>query len=529
MTVINGIESNLFKQQVASDCPDRDGTCLRLNQHTMLTAVQLLDRTDIRNELVHEQNWLLHPSENLQLSGNLFVMENLLDNRGQIAVKYGPLPPWRGCLSQWDIQIQPDASQGFIARLNDDLAYPWQVITYQGGIIERMRALHHAQQKIYGNLPINFLSNTWGDRSQDSRICETFMLKEIQAAPRLGVEVVQLDDGWQAGRTCNSVEATSANGRWEGFQQGDVAFWQPDPVRFPNGLEPVIDAANKAGVAIGLWYAPDSADEFTHWQEDVQTVLQLHRRYGVHHFKFDSINTRTRQGEVNLYRFLDKVLEQSDHQIVVDLDITSGCRPGYFGRVDCGPLFVANRYTDGHNYWPHHVLRMLWQLSRWIDPKRLRLMLLNHARNQNRYGQDPLAPQYIDPATMFAPLMFCQPLAWCELSNLPERFFEQIKPLVDLWKQHRQAIHSGTIVPIGHEPDGIRWSGFMSVDEQNQPKYLLILNGQQNHIQLDSHLTQAVDWNHLQCLAGRGQVSMSDTLPGISNMLKNSFWFGTCG
>ena len=41
------------------------------------------------------------------------------------------------------------------------------------------------------------MSNTWGDRNRDSRICEAFVMKEIDAAAELGLDIVQIDDGWQ--------------------------------------------------------------------------------------------------------------------------------------------------------------------------------------------------------------------------------------------------------------------------------------------------------------------------------------------
>ena len=44
-----------------------------------------------------------------------------------------------------------------------------------------------------------------GDRSRDARINEAFLLKEIDAGAALGVDVVQIDDGWQKGRTANSA------------------------------------------------------------------------------------------------------------------------------------------------------------------------------------------------------------------------------------------------------------------------------------------------------------------------------------
>ena len=371
------------------------------------------------------------------------------------------------------------------------------------------------------------LSNTWGDRSQDARMNEAFILQEIEAAKKLGVEVVQLDDGWQAGRSSNSVEAKQAGGKWEGFHNGDSPFWTPDTVRFPNGLEPILDAAKQAKVAVGLWYAPDSANAFANWQDDVKTVMHLHQRYGVRHFKFDSINTRSREGEINFYQFIDAVLEQSAGKIIVDMDITAGCRPGYFGRIDCGPLFVCNRYTDGHSYWPHQGLRMLWQLAHWIEPSRIRMMLLNHARNIEKYVDDPLAPAAISPAMMFAPLMFCQPLGWFEIASLPEVYFQQIKPLVVLWKQHRDAIHAGTILPVGQEPDGVNWSGFVSQSDDGKTGYLLVCSGMQTSINLLRDLPDWLKITRATQLAGMGRLECQAGVAQLTHIPSHSFWFGT--
>ena len=43
--------------------------------------------------------------------------------------------------------------------------------------------------------------HTWGDRNRDARVCETFVLQEIDRAAALGLDTVQIDDGWQKGTT----------------------------------------------------------------------------------------------------------------------------------------------------------------------------------------------------------------------------------------------------------------------------------------------------------------------------------------
>ena len=47
------------------------------------------------------------------------------------------------------------------------------------------------------------------------------------------------------------------------------------------------------------------------------------------------------------------MLQESGGRVVFDLDVTAEIRPGYFGVPDVGPIFIENRYTDFHRYWPH--------------------------------------------------------------------------------------------------------------------------------------------------------------------------------
>jgi hypothetical protein len=79
--------------------------------HLRLTQVELLDRTDRRNELVHERRWL-HASEAELLAGCLFAFEDVLAGNGLILLKHCCCsgsrgrdrearwtcrgPPWRG-------------------------------------------------------------------------------------------------------------------------------------------------------------------------------------------------------------------------------------------------------------------------------------------------------------------------------------------------------------------------------------------------------------------------------------------------
>lgn len=436
--------------------------------HLRLTQVEFRDQTDVHNELVHEREWLLHPVEKLSLRGNLFLLENSLTCDGLILLKQAPLPHARPVPEDEDLTWQGST----IVLHGSD--YAWVTLPYCGGRWGAMAALQKYQRRLRPFVPGRdglFLSNTWGDRSRDARVNEEFMLREIEAGARLGVEVIQIDDGWQLGRTANSAEQ---GGVWIGFWAANDRFWDVHPGRFPNGLQPLIAKARERGMQFGLWFAPDSADDFANWERDVEAVLKLHHELGVNYFKIDGVKAKTKVGEANLHRFFDKVLSESQGLVVFDLDVTAEIRPGYWGRTDSGPLFVENRYTDWHRYWPHFTLRNLWKLSQWVDPARLRFEFLNHQRNTHLYEGDPLAPTTYAPDYLFATTMFANPLGWFETSNLPDSYFARAAPLVEIWKQHRDAILGGTIYPIGAVPGGTSWSGFVSLASNGQNGYVLI-------------------------------------------------------
>lgn len=469
-----GIESDATAP-ASPDAGPGEARTLTLPQHTRLTAVELVDRTDRHNELVHERQYLLHPSEPLDLPGNLFVAESLLDDRGYLLIKEAPLPHARAKRSTHDLEVRPRDS-GYEARLLEDDGYPWHVLEYLGGELGRATALQNWQRAQRSALPVWFITNTWGDRNRDSRINEAFILKEIEAAARLGADMLQIDDGWQRGRTSNSAEAqATGGGAWEGFYAADPEFWTPDPNRFPNGLEPVLDAAKQAGLKIGLWFAPDSSDDFVNHQRDADVILGLHERYGIDCFKLDSIDMRSERGEQRVWQFIERVNVGSGGKVVLDLDVTAGTRPGYFGLMNAGPVFVENRYTDWHTYWPHATLRVLWRLSRWVDPRRLRMEFLNPTRHAEKYADDPLAPGRDDPAYLFATVMAGQPLGWFECSNLPRKMVEAVGELATVWREHRDAFFDGTILPIGDAPDGTAWTGFLSVSSDRRTGYALVL------------------------------------------------------
>ncbi len=259
----------------------------------------------------------------------------------------------------------------------------------------------------------------------------------------------------------------------------------------------------------GLWYAPDRSNDLTNWQRDAGRILDLHQNSGVNYFKIDFVQVTSKTGEKNLHKFYDQVMRESQGRIVLDLDVTAENRSGYFGAVEVGPLFVENRYTDWHRYWPHQTLRNFWSLAQYVDPVRLRIEFLNNTRNSSVYPGDTLAPVYYRPAYLFATTMFASPLGWFEVSNLPEKYVDEVAALVRIWKAHRERIHGGRIVPIGQTPDGTSWTGFASIDEDRRRGYILLFRERHPSSTMDVELPKFGKGEYkVATLAGNGAASL---------------------
>lgn len=447
--------------------------------HLRYTQVELKDQTDQYDELVHEREWLTRVDK-FDAKCNIFHIEDILTKNGLIFLKLAPLPHVRPVPSPWDARVfSPNRRVQFGGH-----GYPWTIIPYQGGRAGRIAALHRYQRclRAYESARDGMLlSNTWGDRSRDARVTEAFMMKEIEAGHRLGVDVIQVDDGWQKGKSGNSA---FGKGAWEEFRSVDPDFWKPHPERFPNGLRPLVEAAAAKGMKFGLWFGPSAENDMKFWEEDADRLIEAYEEDGIEYIKVDAIRIETRLAERNLIYMYHNVLRASGGRVVFDADATAGIRPTYYGTPRVGPVFVENRYTDWGKYWPHRTLRNLWSLANYVDPVRLRMEFLNNMRNTQKYGDDPLAPVQYAPDTLFATVMFSSPLAWFEVSSLPENYVERVAPLVHAWKAEREAIFSGDIIPIGGRPDGVVWTGFASVARDRRSARIVVFR----------ELNEAAEW-----------------------------------
>lgn len=441
--------------------------------HLRLREYRFADQTDCHDNLLTLIETRLAVNEPLRLRGVLFGVENVLTRSGVLLLKLAPLPERRPLPDEVDFEW--DTERFF---LHGD-RYPWAVIGYSGGIEGTTRELQRYQRdlrRFRSGCDGVALSNTWGDRNRDQALNENFMLGEIAIAAELGIDVCQIDDGWQAGVTVNSSRAAEAGGGvWEGYHSANPGFWQVHPERFPHGLDPLVRRGRELGVGLGLWFSPDSSDDFANIDKDLETVCRFEREFGVDWIKIDGVKSRTRRGEANLRRFFEQAMERTGGRLVFDLDVTAEIRPGYFGMPEFGTLFVENRYSDWHRWWPSATFRNLWQLSRAIPPVRLRFECLNPERNREKYRNDPLAPCLYPMDWIFFSVMAASPLIWCELGSLSERCRNDLKRIIPLWRKYREELYSGVTLPVGPCPDGTTTSGFLAVPPDGSFCHLLLL------------------------------------------------------
>lgn len=438
--------------------------------HWQCRAVEFLDVTDWNNNLVLENTFI--PYRKKTYRGNLLFMHNLEKEAGLFFLKEAPGSSVQLAYNGKDFTTEFGhfAVNGLGLTAGDVKDNEWRktystiIGVYAGGQADQLKALRSYQKNIRTLLPARdemVMMNTWGDRSQDSKINEKFSLLELERAAQLGITHFQIDDGWQIGKSPNSALAEgSFKNIWD-----NPDYWKPDPAKYPNGLAPIVKRGKELGVKICLWFNPSVQNDYADWEKDVAALVNLYREYGIHTFKIDGLAIPNKQSEINLNRLFDQVLVLTDNQVVFNLDATAGRRGGYHTFTGYGNIFLENRYTDWQNYYPHWTLRNLWQLSKYVPAEKLQIEFLNKWRNTDHYGQDIFAPANYSFEYLFACTMAAQPLAWFEGTGLPEEALK-ISGSITAYKKIQHDFHQGTILPIGDEPSGRSWTGFQSMNNQ---------------------------------------------------------------
>lgn len=448
--------------------------------HWSVQAIRFYAATDHRNTLVQRDDSRLFRRDE-HLTGNILRLTDLSDGAQLFVVKRSPggadQLAWPG--HDYTLRLGDVRVNGLGFNHEELKADAWMSgyeisvgVAGPGDLafLDALRASRETERRYLPERDSMMVLNTWGDRSRDARMREDFVLAEISAAAKLGVTHLQLDDGWQAGLSKNSANA--AGQRWADWSRED---WEPHLERFPNGLGRSVETARAAGIELGLWFNPSRANDYEHWQRDAEILIGFYRDHGIRLFKIDGVEVPSKDAENNLRRLLQNVIDASAGEVVFNLDVTAGRRPGYFYFTEFGNLFLENRYTDWVNYYPTTTLRNLWQLALYVPAQFLQIEFLNIWRNTDKYAaDDPFAPAAAGFEYAFGVAAAAQPLAWFEASGLPPAAFESA-PTIEAYRKVKDEWHSGRIFPIGDEPNGRAWTGFQSIIGEGDRGMLLVI------------------------------------------------------
>ena len=458
--------------------------CIPLGgSHVNVNSFKLYDKTDYNDMLVEQSEASVYIFKNGKLSrdGNVFCINDYHSKNSLMMIKHSPTDSSALNRKGPDFTMQGSiyaTLYGTGIDFNDmpDGKVPYYASAVGVGktenIYEEMWRYNTAFCTDDPKKALFTMSNTWGDRSQDMAVCESFMLRELDRAKQMGVDIVQIDDGWLTGITANSRR--KAGGVWEGFYADNNDFWKVNAERFPNGLEPVVEKAKNLGIEIGLWFGPDSSNDFENVERDIAVLMDFYNKYGIRYFKLDGVKIRSKLGEMRFIKMLEELTNRTHGDMRFNLDVTAEDRFGYMYMSQFGTLFVENRYTDYPNYFPHNTFKNVWNLAHVIPTRRLQMELLNTRRNTDKYEGVLFAPNTYSPDYLFATVMVANPLFWMEMSNLHDEDAETLAKISTIYKDYKAELFASRVIPIGNRPDGMNFSGYCCVGEDKKSAHLIL-------------------------------------------------------
>ena len=449
--------------------------------HLTVESVKLYDKTDGNDSLVERQTVPVYKNGRSERDGNIFCINDYPSGSSLMLVKHSPTESSALNRRTHDLLMHCASYAALLGTGIDFSALPSGRVPYYASAVGAAKA-----EDIYEELwrystafslgdrrgSLFIMSNTWGDRSQDGAVCESFMLRELERARQLHVDIIQIDDGWQSGITVNS--ALKKGGVWEGYYKENSNFWAVNTEKFPRGLKPITEKAREIGAEIGLWFSPDSSCDFANVDKDIETIYRLYRDQGVCYFKLDGIKIRNKLCEMRFIYLLSELTKRSDGEIRFNLDVTAEDRFGYLYQQQYGTLFVENRYTDFTSYFPHNTFKNLWNLASVIPTRRLQMELLNVRRNADKYKNMPFAPDTYNMDYVFATVIPANPLVWMEMTGLSENDAALLSKITGIYKPYAPEIFASRVIPIGDAPSGMSFSGYCCRSEDKKTAHLLL-------------------------------------------------------
>ncbi len=342
-------------------------------------------------------------------------------------------------------------------------AWAYWVLAWKGSDFERQAAFRTFDTLRYPIDPdrdIYIQANTWGstETSVDARLAahEESVLKELEVCADLGIDVLQIDDGWQKQKGSSTWVPDSEKGE----------CWLPHKSMYREGWSPVRKRAEELGVRLGLWCAAQPVS--------LEELKQNYEQGGFLQYKLDFAKLSNRNEIDELMGKVREFISWTGHKTRVNWDVTENTpRYGYFFARDYGPIYLENRKPVRPLwvvYRPHTVLRDLWQLARYLNLHRFQGSVQNVDMVDKNRSDAHLHPHSYAVAI---PLMSI-PLFFLETKYYSDEARNEIRPLLAEYKKHRELIYRGQVHPIGNKPDNGSWTGFQCHLEDEKCGFLTV-------------------------------------------------------
>lgn len=335
-------------------------------------------------------------------------------------------------------------------------------------------------------------NKSWNGQQYLSSMNEQRILKEIERAKKMGIDVYVIDTGWF----------------------GKTGDWEVSSERFPNGLEPIRQKLESYGMKMGLWFNAAAAltssilkgneanimkndgeaDVREIWETEASykmclvsdfaddfadELIRVARTTGVRYFKWDAIEQygcnepghhhggkeHTPQQRANSFAYqlplamakvVDKVCKEFPDAIV-DFDITEGERAVGLGFLSAGKYFAINngpyyysfddpQVTPGGGMGANALVfpgisraanaREILKYDSWIPS----VLMLTHY-----LPDDPEFSQWINLGS----LVLGQNGIWGDLLNISDEGVERFNTTLSKYKQVRDDITAAYPVRFG--------------------------------------------------------------------------------
>lgn len=355
----------------------------------------------------------------------------------------------------------------------DDLSpdiYKWYwaswVILWSGNSDKRDLAIKQFDRlrfPVKSNREIYIMTNLWGSSRKKEASTEKNLLVEIDKAAELGIDIVQVEDGWQAND------------------------WNLSQTAYPTGWGNIVRHAGEKKVILGLWVDGNSINNNIFSYDKLKKTYDS-AKFSAYKVDYTSLDSHARID--TMIGKIRKLILYSGHKTHINYDVTENSpRIGYFWGREYGNVFLENRKCDvplNVIYHPYLVLRDLWHLSKYTNLNKFQGTIQNPDRVLKELSDAYLHSHAYSVAI---PLM-SSPLFFEETQFRSEAAANQIKPILSAYKNVRDEMYKCFVYPIGDEPNNHSWSGFQAYNPDSKAGYLTIfreLNNQESRKSIELH------------------------------------------